>query len=522
MRPIFLAIVLLLGSAAQAVEPLTPQEWRADIAALESGVAGMHPAPFHSVSEADFSAAADRLAARADEASEAEMIAGLTELVAMLGEGHSRLVVPLGGFGPVGAGHREDEAPRIAPLAYIPAQPMLAGEEYVVIRADADHAGLIGARIVSIDGVPIAEAASRIAPLVNADSPAERVTRIGDFLMVPALLRARGFETGRRWELAKPSGETVTVELPEMREPVEWQGSEPYPDPPADAQSPVNWVVPLGDGRVLLRLGEIGDQEDIAMTGLAQATAALLGREEDPALIVDLRGNPGGDNSQIDALVRTVIRDERLFEPGRLFVLIDGRTHSAAVNLANQLDRWTPAIFVGSPTAASPNSYGDARPLELPNSGLSARISTLYWQDSGPMDERASISPEIAAPFTQAAIAAGRDPALDMIAAIIAAPPGAPGRFTGNAAMFGHDVGVTIELSGDSPTLAIPGLIPEPVALEALRIGEDGAVQATISVAGATIPLRALILGDRLLGHVSVRGRIYALALHRDGPPTAH
>ena len=513
-KPVILLWGLLAWAGAAVASPLSADEWREDIAALEAGIAEMHPNPFHTVSREEFGAASARLAAQAGSMSEAEMVAGLAELVAMLGEGHSRLSIPIAGLTDVGAGHAEDEQPRIEPFSFLPIQLMRAGADYVVIRASTGNSRLLGARLVAIEGVAVPQLIERISPLINADSPAERLTRLGDFLLVPELLRARGIGDGQtlRWTFQSPAGATLTADLAPVRSGNEWRGGAPYPEAPEGAPSRVNWVSAIGRGRVLVRLGEIGDQPEISMTALAEEARRLLDAENDPALIFDLRGNPGGDNSQIDALVRLAIRDERLWRPGRLFVLIDGRTHSAAMNLANQLDRWTPAIFVGSPTAASPNSYGDARQLQLPNSRLTARISTLYWQDGGPQDQRVSISPEISAPFTQASIAQGDDPALETIATILASPPGIPGRFAGTAAISGYDLAVTIDLA--ARTFEVEGLTRGAVPIDDLAIGDDGSVTGSLAIVG-TVPLTMRIAGDWLVGHAEVRGRVYALALRR-------
>ena len=48
-----------------------------------------------------------------------------------------------------------------------------------------------------------------------------------------------------------------------------------------------------------------------------------------------------------------------------------------------------------------------------------------------------------------------------------------------------------------------------PAAIEQLSIDDDGSVLGSITIAGATVPLRASIAGDRLLGRFEVRGRVY-------------
>jgi hypothetical protein len=92
-------------------------------------------------------------------------------------------------------------------------------------------------------------------------------------------------------------------------------------------------------------------------------------------------------------------------------------TFSAAVNLAADLERHTETIFVGEPTAAPPNHYGETQRLILPSSGISILYSSLYWQSGRPDDQREWIEPALPAPLSSGDYAANRDPALEAILA---------------------------------------------------------------------------------------------------------
>jgi tetratricopeptide (TPR) repeat protein len=76
------------------------------------------------------------------------------------------------------------------------------------------------------------------------------------------------------------------------------------------------------------------------------------------------------------------------------------------------MEKYTNAIFVGEPTGARPNHYGDAARIVLPHSGLTVRASTLWWQDVDPRDTRPWTPPQISAALTSADYRAARDPAL--------------------------------------------------------------------------------------------------------------
>ena len=75
----------------------------------------------------------------------------------------------------------------------------------------------------------------------------------------------------------------------------------------------------------------------------------------------------------------------------------------------------TQAIFVGEPTGASPNHYGDPRAVRLPHSGLQPRLSTIYWQNSFPWDKRPATQPDILVEPTAADWLANKDAALEAV-----------------------------------------------------------------------------------------------------------
>ena len=132
-------------------------------------------------------------------------------------------------------------------------------------------------------------------------------------------------------------------------------------------------------------------------------------------VILDIRGNGGGNNYLNQPLVHAIIRRPKLDRTGALFVIIDRGTFSAAVSLASDLERETHPVFVGEPTGGAPNSFGDPAHVTLPGSGIVVRISTLPWNGSDPRDPRAFIAPDLPAMPSSADWIAHRDPALAAI-----------------------------------------------------------------------------------------------------------
>lgn len=196
-----------------------------------------------------------------------------------------------------------------------------------------------------------------------------------------------------------------------------------------------------------------------------ETVAAFAGRalgllQPGDRLVLDLRHNRGGDNSRNRALLHAIIRHPELQRPGSLYVLIGPATFSAAMMLALDLEKHTPAIFVGEPTGGRPNHYGDSRKLRLPHTGLTVRVSTLYWQYSDPRDARSAIEPHLVAAPSGAQWLRGEDPAMAAVLTLCAPPDGeASGTWQGRATWLGT-FDVTVRLSrqqdGWSGSIDIP------------------------------------------------------------------
>jgi hypothetical protein len=132
-------------------------------------------------------------------------------------------------------------------------------------------------------------------------------------------------------------------------------------------------------------------------------------------MVLDLRQNTGGNSFFNRQVVRGIIARKAIDRPDRLFVLIGGRTFSAAMNLVLDLEQWTNATFVGTPTGNATMFFGDHEQVVLPKSGITLNVSSLPWYPSDPRDHRDAKTPAWYTPFTSGDYLTGRDPALAVI-----------------------------------------------------------------------------------------------------------
>jgi hypothetical protein len=177
------------------------------------------------------------------------------------------------------------------------------------------------------------------------------------------------------------------------------------------------WLQYLPSSRlVYVQYNKVGHKEGESLPEFSQRLLALLDSANVDRLMLDLRLNRGGDGTLNRPLLLSLIKARKLERRGTLFVIIGRSTFSAAQFLVNELEWYTNAVFVGEPTGGKVNSYGDSRKIVLPHSGITVRVSTLWWQED-PRDTRQWKAPDIAAELRAGDYRENRDPTLEAVLA---------------------------------------------------------------------------------------------------------
>jgi hypothetical protein len=373
----------------------------ADVSVLRTQLPAIHPDPWHEVAKASWEAQADALAAQ-------PTVVGFMRLVASLGprNGHT-------GIFPLDPGNRRafHELP-LLPYEF---------SDGVFVVGQLGGQDLVGARIDAVGGIPVAQVLERLRPLVPADNASSLRARRPQYLMSAEVLAGLGIDP--QLTLRLRDGSTVERTLAPVAAAAYSRafdifrfrmfplGAAHVPDRAAPTR-----VSTLAGGRVVYfaynsTYEYVGDD--------AARIRRLALRPRAKRIVVDLRNNTGGDNHTYPVLVDTL---RALARQHREIVVLGGRvTFSAAVNFLADLESATRFLLVGEDSGGSPNLFGDAQPLDLPETGLRAEVATVWWVKSrrGERDPRLTFHPDVVVEPASAPYFAGRDPAL---AAALSAP----------------------------------------------------------------------------------------------------
>ncbi|MBO6939720.1 MAG: hypothetical protein JJ863_32415 [Deltaproteobacteria bacterium] len=273
-----LAMGLLLGCASQGTgSPL------ADRLAL---IRAVHPVPHRTVSEAELDGlvAAEEAAWGISELGDAR---ALRRIVARLGDSHVAVGLPV-----VPPGE----------ATFVPFLVKRVGDGYRVDAATESEA--VGAEVVAVEGVPIDELMDRLSALatVDGDRPSVRLAEAERRFAEHARLelgardewslvtRSEGAE--RTWALAGVRREGL-AELELARRSAGWGSRERLPS------------LEEHDGITVLRLASFGTSDRAAYLERIEALAPDFTSAE--RLVIDLRGNEGGDRSLGVAVARHLL-----------------------------------------------------------------------------------------------------------------------------------------------------------------------------------------------------------------------
>lgn len=332
---------------------------------------------------------------------DAATIVALQRVLASIGDGHTVLYP---------AGQERGVLTRL-PLGF-----WWFDDGLLVVAAEDPHRDLVGRRVVELGGLEVGELLRRLEPWVSHDNSSGYRWVAPVSLVFEEFVEAAGGTPG---EIVSEDalGSRTRHRIAGKREPVDpSQLVLSLPAPPA-VEPPLAWTRPgevawteeVGSGVRYARLDRIDG-------GLATWAAGLLTGEQGTVpehLILDLRGNAGGDARHLPPLVGALVTFERTLG-GRVLVLTSRNTFSAAQTLLSEIEWLTDALVVGEPAGTRPNRPGNEALVRLPCSGAWASIASGWNQGHTSRDERVWIAPEVPVGSTSEDYLAGRDAALEV------------------------------------------------------------------------------------------------------------
>src|SRR6266542_2638808 len=419
---LFVSPSFLAQDKAQAAAPphakSATDKWREDLRFMAAEMPKDHKNLFHTMTREQFESAVRKLDGRIPSLARHQIIVEMARIVAMVGDGHTNIA--------------PTRDPKIGFRTY-PVKLYLFQDGLHVRAAAREHADLVGSRVVAIGHAPVEKAYDSVRELIGRDNEMD-VKFFAPFLLaMPEVLHALGLIEDMESApfLVESRGQQSVAKLrpaapAEMMSPdtdSSWLSQPGWVDARDGAARPVPlwlkdsrnkfWFEYLPDARaVYVQYNQVGNKDDETVEAFARRLFAFVEAKPVERLVLDLRLNRGGNGGLNRPLLLGIIKSQKVDQKERLFTIVGRSTWSAAQMLVNELEKYTNTIFVGEPTGGKVNSYGDSHRIALPNSGITVRVSTLWWQGDE-RDRRPWTAPQVAADLTFEDYRANNDPALN-------------------------------------------------------------------------------------------------------------
>jgi hypothetical protein len=332
-------------------------------------------------------------------------------------------------------------------------------EGFYVMRATPAHRDMLGGRLESIDGMPFDAIVAKLETL-RGGTQAFRRENAAQYVVVQDLLYGLGIA-------AKPNASVWTVRLPDGRQVSQtliaepstrneklaagfrWLSAEPSRGrernwiayTPVSANAPQTWrdfddhfrlfAADKSCARVV-RIQNIADTDNQKLSPFLSEAEAKLRADPPCAIIVDLRGDPGGDYTETWHFTHAL--PDFLGPKGRIYVLTDPDTFSAAITTAAFIKQAAgdKASIIGEPVGDRLSFVSEGGRACLPNmkaciyyqtarhdyAHSCADVRKCFWLDWLYPVRVSSLQPDIITPRRFADWKAGRDAAYDRAIAL--------------------------------------------------------------------------------------------------------
>lgn len=387
---------------------LTNDQWIADLEELYTSLKTDHRDLYHSSKPSDFEQLFIQIKNDIPHLSDKEIIVQFARFVALTNDGHTRLSLPLQEGVGLSQAHSKTPLPSDSTLVFrhLPIEFYWFNDGIHIIKATEQYQHLIGKKVLQINETPIEEALKNVRKMTHYDNES------GYRLIAPSKLAI--LEILQTLNIVIDNDlVSVTVDKGDTTEKVKISPLNQFSKTVfLDKNLNINveasvlsrqkndvyyWYQYIEDKKTIyLQINQMNAADN--GPGLIKFIGDLdkfIKEKDVNRVILDLRNNFGGNNTYSLPIANLIIKNPNLNKIGSFYTLIGRKTFSAAQYLVNDLSKWTSVIFVGEPTGASPSHFGDSKKVQLSNSNLTVRISSIYWRDWTSDENRKATAPDI-------------------------------------------------------------------------------------------------------------------------------
>ncbi|MEP0176472.1 MAG: hypothetical protein ABJH28_07000 [Paraglaciecola sp.] len=389
---------------------LSRKKWLEDLATLDQIIRSRHVNPFWLNNETGYEELYRKTENHIQQSNALDPMlinAHFESLVAYIGDGHSYIAGKPKRFG------------------RLPLRLRWFGRDLVVLRAPQSDLEILGATIERVNGVALSDAIETIKPYIPIANASSLRARSEYALTYAGILYAAGLSDAKTSALftfklsnGQRVNKTISIISNSNASPNKWFQPKQTNSLLSESDGNSNWIQLIDKQYLYVRYGMVHEHAPGAIATLASEIVQLNTKHRLEKIIVDVRDNEGGNSYLNSVLLNTLSQDENINKRGKLFLLVNRHTFSAAINFSGALEWQTAAIIVGEAPGDRPIFAGEAGPqalYELPHSKLLLNLSFSEWVSTAAWDSRHEINVDFKIASSFEDYSQGRDQELTFI-----------------------------------------------------------------------------------------------------------
>jgi len=405
---LILFAVCFTGAFAQQVDTAAVRKWHQDLEFAVSTLKAKHANLYHNISEKDFADKVTTLQRSIPLLTEVEINFEFLKLFSSIGDVHTSYT---GGLG----------------KKWLPIRVNVFSDGVFIISCPREL-NMIGAKIISVDGMEINEVIQKIGTVVPHENEAGVKSYFPLFFPRPMMLKYLGI-------ISSTDKVTLVLEKAGKRETVSITAADTAPDESAwttvnpkmkhqlyqKNQEKAFWSKYLKDEKTYyLKCNRVVSESDGSFAKFFKEAFDSVLNLDVKKLVLDLRNCRGGDDPEyrpVLAKLLHALEAKKLNNKESFYVIISRETASAAQHLVNDIEYLANATFIGEPTSQNVHFYSDSRAFKLPNSQRDFRVAVGFLQNyvPSPFEKRTSKEPDINVGFRFSDFGTAEDPIMNYI-----------------------------------------------------------------------------------------------------------
>lgn len=337
-----------------------------DIAFFKEELPKKHKNPFSVISREEFEERTSKLEENVDKLDNHQVFSELGKIIASIKDAHTSTNYWDG---------------KKYPLEFY-----LINDDMYVVNTDESLKDMIYSKIISVDGVSWDILNEELSQQISYENESWLNLMLSNYFL-PAYLYSAGVKNDLDFHMfnVEKDGEIQKFQVPILsyKDPVNFYWGKSSDKMLGNFEKYYDYTYVQENKTLYFEYNVCADMEDMKFKDFNDNMFQIIESNEVENIIVDLRGNSGGDSEILNPFTERLKSYVASNDDVKIYILVGRSTMSSGMFAIFRIKEAAPdAISIGEPTGGAIDCYGEVKVFYLPNSQLPIQYSTKYFEFS--------------------------------------------------------------------------------------------------------------------------------------------